>query len=45
MKGQTEEPIYAEANNNFSKEVTGSANTLIFRQTPNLKVALKAFSH
>lgn len=29
MKGKTDEPIYAEANNNFSKEVSDLGTTLV----------------
>ena len=29
MKGQTDEPIYAEANNNFLKEVSSLRTTLV----------------
>lgn len=29
MKGQTDEPIYAEANNNFAKGVSGLGNTVV----------------
>ena len=31
MKGQTDEPIYAEANNNFLKEVRSLGTSLVSR--------------
>ena len=40
MKGQIDEPIYAEANNNFLKEVSSFGTTLVSRLGTTLNILL-----
>ena len=40
MKGQIDEPVYAEANNNFLKEVSSFGTTLVSRLGTTLNILL-----
>ena len=44
MKGQIDEPIYAEANNNFLKEVSSFGTTLVSRLGTTLNILLNVTS-
>ena len=44
MKGQIDEPVYAEANNNFLKEVSSFGTTLVSRLGTTLNTLLNVKS-